>query len=47
MKLITEEINKVNFIVEESDGKKSLFIEGIFLVGNRKTETIGFTELRL
>ena len=36
MKLITEEINKVNFIVEESDGKKSLFIEGIFLVGNRK-----------
>jgi len=36
MKLITEEINKVEFIVEESEGKKSLFIEGIFLQGNQK-----------
>ena len=36
MKLITEEINKVEFIVEENDGKKSLFIEGIFLQGNQK-----------
>jgi len=31
MKLITEEINKVEFIVEENDGKKSMFIEGVFL----------------
>ena len=36
MKLITEEINKVEFIVEESNGKKSLFIEGNFLQGNIK-----------
>ena len=28
MKLITEEINKVEFIVEEVGGKKSMFIEG-------------------
>ena len=31
MKLITEEINKVEFIVEESNGKRSMFIEGVFL----------------
>jgi hypothetical protein len=31
MKLITEEINKVEFIVEEINGKKSMFIEGVFL----------------
>ena len=36
MKLITEEINKVDFIVEEVGGKKSMFIEGIFLQGNQK-----------
>ena len=36
MKLITEEINKVEFIVEEHEGKKSMFIEGIFLQGNQK-----------
>ena len=36
MKLITEEINRVEFIVEEKDGKKSMFIEGIFLQGNQK-----------
>ena len=36
MKLITEEINKVEFIVEEVGGKKSMFIEGIFLQGNQK-----------
>jgi hypothetical protein len=36
MKLITEEINKVEIIVEENEGKKSLFIEGIFLQGNQK-----------
>ena len=31
MKLITEEIESVEFIVEERNGKKSMFIEGIFL----------------
>ena len=31
MKLITEEINSVEFIVEELNGKKSMFIEGVFL----------------
>ncbi len=36
MKLITEEINKVEFIVEERDGKRSCFIEGNFLQGNIK-----------
>ena len=36
MKLITEEINKVEFIVEEHQGKKSMFIEGVFLQGNQK-----------
>ena len=36
MKLIREEINKVEFIVEEHEGKKSMFIEGVFLQGNQK-----------
>jgi hypothetical protein len=36
MKLITEEIQKVDFLIEEKDGKKSMFIEGIFLQGNQK-----------
>jgi hypothetical protein len=36
MKLITEEIKKVEFIVEDINGKKSMFIEGIFLQGNQK-----------
>jgi len=36
MKLITEEINKVEFIIEEHGGKKSMFIEGVFLQGNQK-----------
>ncbi len=31
MKLITEEINSVQFIVEEIGGKKAMFIEGVFL----------------
>lgn len=36
MKLITEEINKVEFIVEDVGGRKSMFIEGVFLQGNQK-----------
>ena len=34
MKLIREEIETVDFIVEERNGKKNMFIEGIFLQGN-------------
>ena len=36
MKLITEEISKVKFITEEKEGKKSLYIEGIFLQADIK-----------
>ena len=36
MKLIREEIEAVDFIVEERNGKKSLYIEGVFLQGNIK-----------
>ena len=31
MKLITEEINSVQFIVEEIGGKRAMFIEGVFI----------------
>jgi len=34
MKLIREEIEQVEFIVENKNGKKSLYIEGIFLQGD-------------
>ena len=34
MKLIREEIEQVEFIVEERNGKKALYIEGVFLQGN-------------
>ena len=34
MKLIREEIETVDFIVEEKNGKKNMFIEGIFLQGD-------------
>lgn len=34
MKLITEEIEDVNVIVENVNGRKNLYIEGIFLQGN-------------
>ena len=36
MKLIREEIESVEFIVEERNGKKNMFIEGIFLQGDLK-----------
>lgn len=36
MKLITEEIESVKFITENKNGKKSLYIEGIFLQGDIK-----------
>ena len=36
MKLIREEIESVEFLVEQRNGKKSMYIEGIFLQGNIK-----------
>jgi hypothetical protein len=36
MKLITEEIQKVEFIVEGTGAEKKMFIEGIFLQGDMK-----------
>ena len=36
MKLITEEIESVEFLVENKNGKKSMYIEGVFLQGNIK-----------
>jgi hypothetical protein len=36
MKLIREEIESVEFLVESKNGKKSMYIEGIFLQGNIK-----------
>ena len=34
MKLITEELDQVDVIVEEKNGKKNLYIEGVFLQGD-------------
>ena len=36
MKLIREEIENVEIIVESKGGKKSLYIEGVFLQGDIK-----------
>ena len=36
MKLITQEIESVEFLVETKNGKKSMYIEGVFLQGNIK-----------
>ena len=36
MKLITEVVEDLQYIVEEKDGKKNLFIEGIFLQSDLK-----------
>lgn len=36
MKLISELVEEVRYLVEEKDGKKEIFIEGIFLQGNRQ-----------
>ena len=49
MKLIREEIETVDFIVEEKNGKKSMYIEGIFLQGdlqNRNGRMYPMTTLR-
>ena len=36
MKLITEEVQKVKFIVEGKGGNKKMYIEGVFLQGDIK-----------
>jgi len=36
MKLIREEIESVDFLVEDRNGKKSMYIEGVFLQGDIK-----------
>ena len=36
MKLIREEIESVEFLVEQNNGKKSMYVEGVFLQGNIK-----------
>ena len=49
MKLITEQIDDVEVIVENRNGKKSMFIEGIFLQGdikNRNGRTYPMETLR-
>lgn len=35
MNLISEVYEKVNFLVEEKEGKKTFFIEGVFMVANQ------------
>ena len=37
MKLIREEVESVEFIVENKNGKKAMYIEGVFLQGNIQT----------
>ena len=39
MKLITEEIESVEFLIETKGGKKQLYIEGVFLQGNIRNRT--------
>jgi hypothetical protein len=46
MKLITEEIEKVKVITEEKNGKKSLFIEGIFLQADKPNRNKRLYEMR-
>jgi hypothetical protein len=46
MKLITEEIEKVKVITEEKNGKKSLFIEGIFLQANKPNRNNRLYEMK-
>ena len=49
MKLITEEIESVEFLVENRNGKKSMYIEGIFLQGdiqNRNSRLYPMATLR-
>jgi len=47
MKLITEEIEKVKVITEEKNGKKSLYIEGIFLQADKPNRNKRLYEMRV
>ena len=47
MKLITEEIEKVRVITEEKNGKKSLFIEGIFLQADKPNRNKRMYEMKI
>ena len=47
MKLITEEIEKVELIVEEKNGKKHMFIEGIFLQANKPNRNKRLYEMNI
>ena len=38
MKLITEQVNDLSFVTEEIAGKKSLFVEGVFLQSDVKNK---------
>jgi len=38
MKLIKEVVEKVDYLIEESDGKKTLYISGPFLVSETKNK---------
>ena len=43
MKLIREEINEAQYIIEEDNGKKSHKIKGIFMQANIKIEMAVYT----
>ena len=51
MKLIREEIESVKVLTESKNGKKSLYIEGVFLQGNIKNSngrmSVSYTHLTL
>ena len=47
MKLITEEIEQVEVIVENRNGKKNLFIEGVFLQGEIKIVMVECIQCKL
>lgn len=46
MKLIREHIEAVNYLTEESEGKKNLYIEGTFLVGDTVNKNNRMYEMR-
>ena len=47
MKLIREEIESVEFLVEQKNGKKSMYIEGVFLLkGTRKYNKDAFIVIK-
>ena len=47
MKLIQEEIEHVDYITEERDGKKSMYITGPFLAGNQVNKNGRFYPMNL